>query len=191
MRILLIGPPDSGRRIFAKSLKRKYPELSITENPEDFLKSIFGKDENRTPALGLFSDYRGEILLASYRSCEMVKRDNRIYTHSILDSFVHTLTISALKMKNNSISDIWIESLKFYPSFIQDSLVYDLVISFEREPKDEIEFLFYENIKFVTNYFGLQTIDSKNKKKIYETIDAIKRRQDDNTNKREDQEKSD
>lgn len=172
MKIVLFGPPDCGKRKFANSLKRKYPTFIVSSNSEDILKSIFKKDD-LTPALGLFADYRTELMLAGIRSCDILYKQNKIYVNSVLDSFLYGMMISSLKLDNETITEEWLNATTFFPMMVRDSFDADLVVFFQKESQEEIDEVFNENVKFTLNLFDINAIPSTNKKQIYSEIDKL------------------
>ena len=181
MRIVLFGPEDCGKKAFAKSLKRRYPSLSIAPGPEDFYNKIFPNKE-KMPALGFLSDYRSEILLASYRACHMVKNDNMIYTHSVLDNLAYALSIVSLKIQNDTIDEQWTEAFKWMPYLVRDSLMADLVITFNKKEDDELLSLFNQNLKFIVDNYSLYAIENTDIKTIYRMLDSKLGRTNESTN---------
>jgi hypothetical protein len=181
MRIVLLGPEDCGKKAFAKSLKRRYSSLSIAPGPEDFFNKLFVK-EDKIPALGYLSDYRSELLLATYRACEMVKNDNTIYTHSVLDNFIYAMSISSFRISHETIDDQWIECFRWFPYLIQDSFMSDIVVKFEKEDDGELSELFSKNIDFILDLYSVDSIDSTDTKAVYKILDSKLGRTNESTN---------
>jgi hypothetical protein len=175
MKIVLFGPPDCGKRKFANSLKRKYPNFSVSSNSEDVIKAFFKKEE-LTPTLGLLCDYRTELMLAGIRASDVLDKSDKIYVNSLLDNLLHSIIISSIKINNEAITEEYIQCMTFFPALIRDSLDCDLVIVFEKEldgQDDEIIEVFNQNVKFLANTFKIKILSSKNKKEIYTEIDKL------------------
>lgn len=175
MRIVIIGPPDSGKRELAKKLKKKYKGISLSDSPEDFYISLF-KSEEKAPAVGFLSDYRSELFLASYRACDMMMNDDKIFTHTVLDSMSYILTILSIKIQNESLTNEWADCFTFFPSLIRDSFKSDVVIRmpYVVDEDNDLTTVFNSSQDFILDTFDIKYIEYKSFNETCKIIDSLK-----------------
>jgi len=173
MRIVLVGAPDSGKNDFWVKELSNYIKLYPSAPVEDLMVDFFPKSSAHRPAIGPLTDYRTELLLASYRANEMVLQDNRIFTHSPLDNIAYAMTIVAFQVENETVSSQWIGCFDFFPILFQDSWKSDLTIYLPYEGDD----IFYqkvdENLKFLLKNYGIVYVESKDTENIHKKIERF------------------
>lgn len=133
MKILLIGPPNTGKRHFAGLINKhltnkKRKPLLITPKPED---QVIGA------AVGELSDYRSETLLAAYRATLMGSETDCIFVHSLVDSVAH-LSARFSTLKNlNILDEQWTYSLLLSVFMLNDTFQYDIAVKFPFDGEDD------------------------------------------------------
>jgi hypothetical protein len=148
MKITLIGPPNSGKRSYAVELQNKYFNgIQIEKEPDVFISNLFNNNLNIAPIVGKNIDYRTEILLASKRSIDSVKKNNIIFTHSTIDNLSHMLSI-AIHDNLDEIPDQWLCAMVVIPHLANDSKsASDIFIRLPvSESADDFEVLVDKNI---------------------------------------------
>lgn len=145
MRIFIVGPPDSGKRELAFKIREKFPEFKITKDPELFLADVFG-DLDFVPALHNVSDYRSELLLASYRACANLTKEPTIFTHSLFDSVAHATVNLANEFDNQGpLIEEWSATYVLMPYFIENTFTADLYIKMSDLELEEGTYAYYVN----------------------------------------------
>jgi len=136
MRIVLLGPPNSGKQEWAQKLKvptKDRETYYISTIPPEYMLEA----NDITGALGAFSDYRTELYLASIRAHNQVMLDDCVYTHSPLDSYVNIVARLNMLEEGNLTTDGWVWTLMAAGTMLKDSFKYDKIFRIGKDTYDD------------------------------------------------------